>query len=160
MVIEPLLVVSVAAFNLAVMPWCLWPDCLVDNVKSTAKNIQRMDSICFLRVGKLSAVVRLDHFWRITKVNNCTLHKVYRTVAAGFLVGIDEPFSTRFFYHGILVEFFAVRTDITGSWHVFYVHLPLFAQFCWRIIVSQMLGFFLRGFHFLPVSKPDKHAIQ
>ena len=51
MVIEPLLVVSVAAFYLAVMPGCLWPDRLMDNVKSTTKNIQRMDTICFSRVG-------------------------------------------------------------------------------------------------------------
>ena len=97
----------------------------MDNVKSTTKDIQRMDTICFSRVGKFSAIVRLDHVWRITKVNNCALHKVYRAVAAVFPVYIQEPFSARFIYHGILVEFLTIRTNITGRWHIFYIHLPL-----------------------------------
>ena len=61
------------ARNLSVMPGCLWPDRLVDNVKSAAKNIQRMNAVCLLRVGKFSTIVRLDQVWRITKINNCTL---------------------------------------------------------------------------------------
>ena len=36
----------------------------MDNVKSTTKDIQRMDTICFSRVGKFSAIVRLDHVAR------------------------------------------------------------------------------------------------
>ena len=158
--IEAFLVFAVAALHFAVMPGCFGANCLMDNMKSAAKNIQRMDTLCSLRVGKFPAIVCLDYIWRITKVNNCTLHKVYRAVAAGLLVGVNEPFPTGFFYHGILVEFLTIRARITGCRHIFHIHLPLFAQFCWCIIVPKMLGFLLGGFRFLAVSEPDKYTIQ
>ena len=94
MVVEPLLVVPVAAFYFAVVPGCLGTDRLVDNVKPAAKNIQRMNTICLLCVGKFSAVVRLDHVRRITEVDDRTLHKVYGAVAAVFPVCVYEPFKT------------------------------------------------------------------
>ena len=45
-IIETLLVISVAAFHLAVMPGRFGTNRLMDNVKSAANNIQRMDTIC------------------------------------------------------------------------------------------------------------------
>ena len=132
----------------------------MNNVKSATQSIKRMNAICLLRVGKFSAVVRLDHFRCIPKVDDRTLHKVYRAVAAVLFVRIDEAFSAGFIYYGVLVEFHTICAHITGCRHIFHIHLPLFTQFRWRIIVPQMLGFLLGGFHLLAVSKPDKHTIQ
>lgn len=83
-IIKAFLVISVAALHLTIMPGRLGTDCLVDNVKPAAKNIQRMHAISLLGMGKFSAVVRLDYVRCIAKVNNRTLHKVYGAVAAVF----------------------------------------------------------------------------
>ena len=97
-IIEPLLVVSVAAFHFTVMPRRSRANCFVDDMKLTAKSIQRMNAICLLGVCKLSTVVRLNHLRRITKVNDRTLHKIYRAEAAVLFVGIDEAFSVGLVY--------------------------------------------------------------
>lgn len=85
-IIKPLLVIPVAALHFPIAPGRLRTDCLVYNVKPTAKNIQRMYAFCLLGVGKFSSVVRLNHAWCIAKVDNRTLHKVYRAVTAVFSV--------------------------------------------------------------------------
>ena len=109
---------------------------------------------------KLSTVVCLYHIRGITKIDDCTLHKVYRAIATVFLIGVDKPFSGCFFNHGVLIEFLAIRTRIADNWHIFHIHLPLFPQFCWRIVVAQMLGFLLGGLHLLAVSKAYEHTVQ
>ena len=50
------------------------------------------------------------------------------------------------YFLGVLLKY-----DITGCRYVLHIHLPLFAQLCRRIVASQMPGFFLCGFYFLPM---------
>ena len=59
------------------------------------------NTVRLMRVGELTAVVRLGHSWRIAKADQRALHKRYRAVAAGFLAGVKEPFPAGFFDHGI-----------------------------------------------------------
>ena len=119
-----------------------------------------MNTLCLLRMGKLSAIVRLDHIRCIAEIDDRSLHKIHGAITAVLLIGIDKSFSGGFLYHGILVEFFTIYTHIADDWHIFHIHLPLFAQFCGCIIVPQMLGFFLGRFYLLAVAEPDKHTIQ
>ena len=119
-----------------------------------------MYPFCLLRMVKFTAVVGLDNVRCIAEIDNRSLNKVYRAVAAVFSVSIDKSLSGSFFNHGILVEFLTVCTHIANIWHIFHVHLPLFAQFCGCIIVSQMLGFLFGGLYLLAISQPDKYTIQ
>ena len=160
MIVEALLVVSVTAFHFPVMPGRPGSDRLVLDMEAAAQHIQWMDSIGLLRVGKLTAVIRLDDVRRVTKVNNRSLHKIHGTVAAVFPVRIDKPLSACFFYHGVLVKFLTICTHITHRWHIFYVHLPLFAQFRGRIIMPQVLGFLLCRRGFFAVSQFDEDPVQ
>ena len=68
MIIESLLVVSVAAFHLPVVPWRPGSDRFMLDMKTSAQHIHRMDSACLLRVGEFAAVICLHDFWRIAKV--------------------------------------------------------------------------------------------
>ena len=135
MIIESLLVVSVAAFHLAVMPRCCRAYRLVCDVKAATKNIQGMNSFCLLCVGKLSAIVCLDHIRCIAEVDDRTLHEIHGAVTAIFLLGVNKPLSGCFFNHSILVEFLTICTCIADNWNIFYIHLPFFTQFCGCIIV-------------------------
>lgn len=159
-IIEPSLIVSVAAFHLAVMPWRLGSDRLMDDMKLIAKDVQRMNSLCPLCIRKLAAIIRLNQLGCITEVDNGSLYKIHGTVTAVLPVGIQEAFPACFINHGILVELFVIQTYITDLRYMLYIHLPLLSQLRRRIIVSQMPGFLLRGLHLLPIAEPDKHAVQ
>ncbi len=47
MVVETLLVVSVAAFDLAVVPGRLRPDRLMVDMEPVTEKVKRMDAVCF-----------------------------------------------------------------------------------------------------------------
>ena len=68
MIVESLLVVSVAAFHFPVVPGRPWSDCLVLDMKTAAQNIQWVDAIGLLRVGKFAAIIRLEDVRRITEI--------------------------------------------------------------------------------------------
>ena len=111
-----------------------------------------MCSFGLLCVGELTAIIGLDYLRPVAKVDKCTLHKIYCTIATTFFVGIYKPLSGSFIYHSILVKFLTIGPNITGFWDMFYVHLPLFAQFLRRIIMPQMLGFLFCRFCFLAIT--------
>lgn len=54
---------------------------------------------------RFPVIVRLNRIRRMTKVSDCTLHKVYRAVAAGFLAGADKPFPASFLYYVVSLQF-------------------------------------------------------
>ena len=71
-----------------------------------------MNAICFLRVSKFSAIVRLDHVRRIPKVDDCTLHKV--CIRQGTVLCLYEAlygiFRFRFFCELVLALFSPLKS--------------------------------------------------
>ncbi len=90
----------------------------------------------FLTIG-------LQRVGSISEKDNCAFEKVHGGIAALFFIGIDKTLSGRFFNHGVLVVFLPILAGITGIWHIFHVHLPFFAENCWRVILAGMFGFLL-----------------
>lgn len=92
MVVEALLVISVASLNFAVVPRCPWANCLVRNAKFIAKDIKVMYPLSLRGVVKFASIVSLYCFGSIPKVGNRSLHKINGRIAALLLVGIYETF--------------------------------------------------------------------
>ena len=77
MVIETLLIVSVAAFYLAVMTWCPWTNPFMADFKLITQKIERMYTVCFLNMCKFNTIVGLKYIvyqagiqskgWRVSK---------------------------------------------------------------------------------------------
>ena len=107
------------------------------NVKVVAKNLQVINTLYLLRMGKFSAIVRPDYIRCITKVEERTLYKVY----------------------GVLVEIFSICTHIADNWHIFHIPLPLF-PIPLAYHRPQLLGFLPGRFRPLAVAEPDKHTLQ
>ena len=160
MVVEPFLVISVAALYFSVVPGRCRAYGFMDDVQLITEYIQRMNTACFPCVVKLTAIICLDLVRCIAEIDDRPLHEVHGAVAALLLVSIDKSFSAGFFNHGILVEFLTICSNITHNWNIFHVHLPLFTQFCWRIIVSQMFRFLLGRFYLLAVAEPNEYTVQ
>lgn len=68
MVVKSLLVISVAALYLAIVPGCPGTNRLMLDVKAATEHIQGMDPVRLLRVSEFSAIIRLDQCGRITKI--------------------------------------------------------------------------------------------
>ena len=62
-------------------------------MQSVTQCVQRMNTLCFPCMSKFTPIIGLDYIRRIAEVNNGTLHKIYCTVAAVFLVSINEALS-------------------------------------------------------------------
>ena len=77
MVIEAFLVVSVAAFNLAVMAWCAWTDPFVADFQLFTQNIEWMYTFGFLNMCKFSTIVSLKYIRLVSKVQDGTLQKIH-----------------------------------------------------------------------------------
>ena len=90
--IETLLVLTVAALYLAIVPRHPGSKQLMYNMMLPTKHVQRMDAVTPCRMGKLSSVVRLYLGRCIAKITDRTFHKVYGRIAALFLVGVYEAF--------------------------------------------------------------------
>ena len=129
------------------------------NVVFVAKHIQRMYAVCFRGMCKLRPVICLQNVRSVTEEFNCPFEKVHCGEAALRFIRVDKSIPRRFFYDGILIEFPPVFSGITSTWHVFHIHLPLFAEDCRCIVFAGMLGFFLCGFRFLPEPEADEYAV-
>ena len=149
MVVKSLLVISVAALHLAIVPGCPGTNRLMLDVKAATEHIQGMDPVRLL-----------DQCGRITKIADRPPDKVHSAMAAVFLVGINKALSAGLFQHGILIESVAIFPDVAGCRHIFHVHLPLLPQLFGRVIVSEMLGFFLGGLCLFAIAQPYKDAVQ
>ena len=77
MIIEAVLVVTVAAFHLSVVPGSSGPDQLVLDLKASAFDIHRMHSIRFLKVCELCAVVRLYDVREVFEIGDRSVDEVH-----------------------------------------------------------------------------------
>ena len=68
MIIKPLLVISVAAFHLAVVPGSAGAYQLVGDSTPRAMKVKRVDMVGFCRIGKLAAIIRLDRLRDVAKI--------------------------------------------------------------------------------------------
>ena len=125
-VIESLLIVSVAAFNLSVVPWRSWANKFVVNSYTFTKAIKGMCTATISGISKFKTIISLDDFRLIPKVGYCTFYKVNCTVAALFTIWINETFSWGLINHRILIELIRHFTDITGTWKIFDIKLPFY----------------------------------
>ena len=159
-VIEAFLIVSVAAFHLAVVPRRPWTDQVMPDPQLLTQQIEDMRPFRWPEVREFTAVIRLDFLRLITEKADGAFYKVHCRITALFLVSPDEPDPAGFLQHRVLVEPFSVLSCVASHWHVLYVHLPLFSQFHWRFILPLVFGQFLGRYCFLPVSQSDEYPIQ
>ena len=75
MVVETFLVVSAAAFDLAVMPRGSRADRFVCNAEIVEKCIKTMHTLCLLCVAEFASIIRLYRFRSIAEVSNSSLQK-------------------------------------------------------------------------------------
>ena len=106
-----------------------------------AESVENMHSVGFLEVRKLAAVVRLNNLRRIPKKRDCALYEIDSRVPALLLVRVDETLARSLLDDSVLIKFFIVISRITGGWNVFYIKLPLLADFSWCIILARMTAF-------------------
>ena len=76
-VVKPFLVVSVTSLDLSVMPRGSRTDQFVLDLVVITEHVKRMDTIGFLEMGELHAIVGLDRFGSISEKENGTLYKIY-----------------------------------------------------------------------------------
>ena len=93
MVIEAFLIVSVASFDLAVMPRCSWANQLMLDLVTVTEHIKRMNSLGLGEMSKFHSVICLYRLGSISKENNCAFYEVDGRIAAVFFVGIDKSLS-------------------------------------------------------------------
>ena len=125
-VVETFLIITMTTLDFSVMPRSARSDELVVDVKLVQKYIKRMNSVCFLSVSKLAAIIGLNNIRSISEIENCSFYEINGTETAVFFVSVDKTFTASFFKHSVLIEFFIILTDITSSRNELYVHLPLF----------------------------------
>ena len=92
-VIETLLIVSVAPFNLAVVPRCSRSEDMVMNVAAAAKHIERMQTLRLCRMREFRTAVCLYFRRCISEPNNRSFYEINRRIARLLLIRINEPFS-------------------------------------------------------------------
>ena len=93
MIVKTFLIVSVASFNLAVMPRRSWTDKLMLDFVMIAKYVKGMYALGFGEMGKFCTIIRLNDLRCIAKEGNSTLDKINCGLAAVFLISVDESFS-------------------------------------------------------------------
>ena len=93
MVIEALLIVSVASFDLAVVLRCSRSEDMVMNVAAAAKHIERMHTLRLCRMREFRTAVCLYFRRCISEPNNRSFYEINRRIARLLLIRINEPFS-------------------------------------------------------------------
>lgn len=58
-----------------------------------------------------------------------------------------------------MIAFLNVCAHIADSWHIFHIHLPLFAQFFEGIGMPTVLRFLLGRLYPLAITEPDEHTV-
>jgi len=77
MIIKTLLIASMAAFYLSIVPWGARTDQLVFYAVSLTKLVKDMYPFGSAEIRKFRAVIGLDHLWRVSEIGYCSLNKVY-----------------------------------------------------------------------------------
>ena len=93
MVVEALLIVSVASLNLPVVPRRSGTNELMFDLVTSAEHVKRVSAFSFGKMGEFCTVIRLNGRWSIAKEDNCAPYKVYGGIAAIFLVGVNKALS-------------------------------------------------------------------
>ncbi len=91
--LEPLLIVSVASFDLPVVPRSPRADQLVLNAVSVAKHVQGVDAVCFGKVCEFRAVIRLQDIRSVVEEDDGTFEEVDRGEATLFFVCVEKALS-------------------------------------------------------------------
>ena len=141
--IESLVVVSVASFHLAVMPWCSRLDELMPDAVMSAEPIQRVGSVGLSGVRELRAVVGLDGSWDVTEMLESAQDEIDGAVAALLWVGSDKAFAACFVNHGVLVVPSAERVfaDIALGRDILDIHLPFDTDCLRRVVLFRLIRF-------------------
>lgn len=111
------------------------------------------------RVGKLAAVIDLNHIEGIAKTDDRSLHKIkycnccfpYGHRENVLCVPLLSLCICRISHHQSLYD--------RQSAHILHL-FAIFPQSFGCIIMSQMSGFLFRRFRLLTISQPNKHSIQ
>ena len=90
MVVETLLITSMAAFYFAVMSRRSGPDTLMVYAQFPAKDIQRMNSVRLGNMSKLCTVVCLQDLGLVTEITDGTAEKIYSREAGLFQIWIEK----------------------------------------------------------------------
>lgn len=160
MVIEALLIASVASLDLSVVPRRSGANELVLDLIVIAEYVKGMGALCTNKVGKFRSVVRLNDLWCITKKHDRSLYKIYRRMAAVFLVCVNKSLSGCFLDYGILIKLIAVFARVTDLGNKFDVHLPLDTDHGGRVIRLVVLGFFLCRFYLFAKAETHENTVE
>ena len=76
MIVEPFLIVTMAALDLSVVTRCAGADSFVNDSQFAAHDIKRVRPVCFLQVSEFSSVICLQNLWLIAKVSNGTPQEI------------------------------------------------------------------------------------
>ena len=93
MVVESLLIVSVASLDLAIVPRCSRTNELVLDLAAITEYVKRMYALGSDKVSKFRTVIGLNDLGSIAEKGDGALYKIYSGVAAVFFVCIDKTLS-------------------------------------------------------------------
>ena len=101
-----------AALHLPIVSWCPWANELVCDAHFLAEPVKRVSPLCFLKIDKFSAVVRLYDFWLIAKMPDRHFDKFDRGIQRLLTKCREESFAACLIDDGILVKFIGHVSDI------------------------------------------------
>lgn len=122
-VVEPLLIISMASLDLPVVSRSPLTDQLVLYAVSVAKHVQRMDAVCFGKICEFRAVIRLKDVRNIAEEHDGAFEKIDRGEVALLFVCVNKSFSRCFLYDRSARPYQNSRHR-----HIVDIHLPLFRQ--------------------------------
>lgn len=125
--IEPLVILPVAAFHLAVVPGSKGPDDLVTNAVGLQMLLEQRRSLLMAcePVGKFRTVIRLDAFDGAGEGFDQMFHELSRRIGAVFLERFHETPARAFVNGGVLEELLPDDLTVlqTGRGDKFHIHL-------------------------------------
>ena len=141
--IEALVVVPVASFHLAVMPWRSRLDELVPDAVVPAEPVQRVGSVGLSGMRELRPVVGLDGSWDVSEMLEGAQDEIKGAVAALLWICPDKAFAACFVNHGVLVVPSAERVsaDIALGWDILDIHLPFDTDCLRRVVPFRLIRF-------------------
>lgn len=150
--VKTLIVLPVAALNLAVMPWCVGTDQLVPDAVTFQMCLKksRLIPVCCKTVGKFRSIIGLDAFNGAGKGFHKVVDKECGGISAVFLKSLHVPPSGKLINGSILEEMFSDHLTVhkTGGRDKLHIYLNALSG-----MVHLFIG--LRGI--LRVRRMDSH---
>ena len=103
-IVETLLIVSVTALDLTVVPRGARTENVMMDTVFGAEYVEVVNALCFCGMSELTAAVRLNLLRSIAEVDDRSFHKIHGGITALFLICVYEPFARSFFYDRVLIE--------------------------------------------------------